>query len=562
MATQTLSQVFARGVRAEGRSGAPLVLAGRSSAWQVTEGHVDVFLVRLEGGLPADALHLLFRAATGDLLFGLGDDTLPPADWALVALGAPGHELRRLHRGALPTAPDAAEAELRLARQAWLSRLAAALPAKPGAELAADAPAFEGDDAAFDAAFEALAVALESMFTREQEGDGERLRDRVRMESAYLQRAVRHLASVLEPAVATASVGGTHASPVLVAFERIAGHLGFPVTVPPARSDGVVLTPADEVAALVEASRVRRRTVALKGEWWHNPVEPLLAWRQEDGAAVALLPGPRGYLLHAPGREAAEPLTAEIAQRLQPFAVTFYRSFSDLRLNLLEMMKFGSRGLLRDYVLVILMGVAVGLLGMVTPIATGALFDNVIPSGDRQQLGQLAAALLAGAFATAMFQFTQGFAMLRAEGRMDSTIQSAVWDRLLRLPAPFFRNYTAGDLAVRANGINAIRQALSGTTLHSLFSAVFSMFNLVLLFFYSVKLAFVAVGLVLVAVLFTVGTNFLILRQQRHLAGISGKLSGMVYQFLNSVGKLRATGSETRAFHQWAAQYASQQQHE
>jgi ATP-binding cassette subfamily C protein len=630
-----LDDLFSQGTVASARSGAPVVLAGRSRVWQVTQGQVDVFLVRVADGLPADALHLLFRAGPGELLFGVGPDEVPPAEWALVAMGAPGHALSRLHRDALvPLLGDTPQPALVAATERWLTQLAAPLQGRRPAEavpLQADlkheggaAGHFKAADrllwvtmeaghgdlyglapvpvspgggtpfpvpaeawllvdaqarfsvlasgtvlaspaafAALDASHDSVAAALTAMFVRQEAGDGERLRDRVRQESAYLQSAVRSLAGVLTPTAPADMAVRRGSSPVLAAFRRVAHSLGIAVTVPPPLPDGAPPTSAgDELGTLVEASRIRRRLVALKGEWWTNPVEPLLAFRQEGGVPLAILPGPGGYVVHEAGSSVQHQLTPQEAQQLQPFAYTFYRSFADLKVSLFEMMKFGSRGLYRDYLLVILMGTVVGLLGMVMPLATGMLFDSVIPAGDREQLGQLAGALLAGAVATAMFRFTQGFAMLRAEGRMDVSIQAAVWDRLLRLPAGFFRKYTAGDLAMRANGINAIRRALSGTTLHSLFSAVFSLFNLGLLFFYSVKLAFVALALVLSAVLFTVVINFLILREQRHLAEISGRLSGMVFQFLSAVGKLRATGAETRAFHQWAAQYARQQRHE
>ena len=63
---------------------------------------------------------------------------------------------------------------------------------------------------------------------------------------------------------------------------------------------------------------------------------------------------------------------------------------------------------------------------------------------------------------------------------MDGAVQSAVWDRVLALPVPFFRNYTAGDLVNRINGINVIRHALSSTTVATLLSSVFALFNFIL----------------------------------------------------------------------------------
>lgn len=139
---------------------------------------------------------------------------------------------------------------------------------------------------------------------------------------------------------------------------------------------------------------------------------------------------------------------------------------------------------------------------------------------------------------------------------MDLSIQAAVWDRLLALPVPFFRDFTAGDLALRANGISTIRQALSGTTLNAVLAAVFSSFNLLLLFYYSTKLALVAVGLMLIVVIITVACSVIKLRHERQLAAVEGDLSGLVLQLLSSVAKLRTTGSEGRAFALWARDFA------
>jgi ATP-binding cassette subfamily C protein len=390
----------------------------------------------------------------------------------------------------------------------------------------------------------------------------ERLARKMGHEADYLDRAVHRLAGVLGGGARGALSGEQlSSSPLTAALQVVAEATGFTVCVPALPTD-VPLTVEQQVGEIAEASMVRRRVVALKGDWWTAGGGPLLAFREEGRHPVALLPTRRGYMLHDPVTRGESPLTRALAGTLSPFAFSFYRSFPAGKVKLFDLMKFGSHGLLRDYALVGLMGVAVGLLGMVTPIFTGMLFDTVIPEADRGQLAQLTMALIAGALATAMFEVTRGFSMLRAEGRMDATIQAGVWDRLLRLPVPFFRDFSAGDLAVRANGINAIRQALSGTTLSAIFSAVFSMFNMALLFYYSVKLALVALALVLVAVLFTTGINLIALRQQRKLAELAGLLSGTVFQFLGGISKLRATGSETRAFHQWAVQFATQQRHE
>ena len=153
-----------------------------------------------------------------------------------------------------------------------------------------------------------------------------------------------------------------------------------------------------------------------------------------------------------------------------------------------------------DIVTIALMATMGALLGMITPIATGIIFDTFIPDGARNQLAQIALILLACAFATAAFDITKAVALLRMESKIDASIQAGVMDRLLSLPVPFFRNYTTGDLADRALGINTIRQILSGITVQALLAAIFSLFNFALMFWYSVKLALVATGIAIFGV--------------------------------------------------------------
>lgn len=387
-----------------------------------------------------------------------------------------------------------------------------------------------------------------------------RLARKAANETNNIRNAMRRLSAILDNQPRTAIAGGEE-FPLLAACRMVGQAAGIAFALP-AFGDKTDDPKRDVLGEIVEASRVRRRQVALKGTWWTEDNGHLLATLAEGKHPVALLQTPGGYTLHDPAQGTMTPVTAEIAATLLPFATFFYRSFGSTLVSVLQMLKFGSHGLLRDFVMVLMMGLAVGLLGLITPMATGMLFDNVIPGAERGQLLQLTLALVAGAFATAMFEVTRGFALLRAEGKMDASIQAAVWDRLLRLPAPFFRTYSAGDLAMRANGINTIREVLSGNTLHTLMSVVFATFNLILLFYYSTKLALLGIVLVAFAILFTSIGSYLSLRHSRNLANVEGEISGLVFQLLGSVAKLRTTGSESRAFLNWAMLFAKQQEHQ
>lgn len=416
---------------------------------------------------------------------------------------------------------------------------------------------WSGLDVFHDTLLSALIAQAEATEEQEQQ----RLMRKTVNEQQNISNAILQLSAILDKDIVPPVSDISSDNPLLAACQLVGRASGIAFT-------GPLLVASDDdskrdlLREIIDASRVRHRAVVLKGQWWNKDNGNLLAYLEDNNKPVALLLTSTGYSLSDPLTGNTQAVTAEVAASLKPFAFTFYRSFGASLITLKEMLKFGSFGMTRDFLMIVGMGIVIGLLGMVTPMATGMLFDTIIPGADKSQLAQLTLALLAAAFATGMFEITRGFALLRAEGKMDSAIQSAVWDRLLLLPAPFFRDYTAGDLAMRAMGINTIRQALSGNVLHALFSLVFSVFNLFLLFSYNATLAVVGIGLVLVAMLITIALNALRLSHARKLAEVQGRLSGLVFQYLGSVTKLRTTGSESRAFFNWATLFAQLRNHE
>src|ERR1043166_2292502 len=342
-----------------------------------------------------------------------------------------------------------------------------------------------------------------------------RLQKKIADDASVLQQAMSAIRAVVSKARRRPMV---RASDPMLAACRLVGEVAGINFLPHAANTRAV-PPRDPLGNIEKASRVRKRRVALKGDWWLHDVGPLLGFLAEGDQPVAILPvhGGKAFEIHDPMAGTVTPVDRETASNLAPFAYMFYRTFGDTMLKVVELFRFGRFGVNWEIFLVLAMGAIAGLLGMVTPYNTGLLFDSVIPDSERGQLTELAMILVSATIASAMFDMTRDFAMLRAEGRMDSSLQAAVWDRLLRLPVPFFRDYTAGDLAVRAIGINTIRQALSGTAMHTLLSGVFSMFNLLMMFYYSVRLALVSLIVVAVLLVLTTGASILRLRYERQL---------------------------------------------
>lgn len=382
-----------------------------------------------------------------------------------------------------------------------------------------------------------------------------RLQDRFNAGRKAAQRSLEELASVFRelPPSEVFQVD----DPLFNACNSVAQNLGIRLRPPRELVRGEVLH--NPLGSIVKTSGIRIRKVALKDRWWVGEGGPLLVFREQGMAPLAALPTARdSYQLVDPKTGVSVVLTDSEAVTLNGFGYTFYRPFGDGLLTAKKILAFGMCGLRKDFTTLLLMGLAGGLLGVLPPMATGLLIDSIIPSARQGELWQIAIGLVLIALSMGVFEFTRGLALLRIEGKMDNNVQAAVIDRLFSLPVPFFRGFSSGDLADRANGISQIRQTISATVGNSIITNVFAIFNLLLLFYYDSTLALAAVVLIAITIGFTVACSTLQIRYQREIMQFQGRLSGQIFQFLDGISKLRVAGAEVLAFAKWAAQFADQ----
>ncbi|MBF0285567.1 MAG: NHLP bacteriocin export ABC transporter permease/ATPase subunit [Magnetococcales bacterium] len=389
--------------------------------------------------------------------------------------------------------------------------------------------------------------------------DRSRLRKRAESEKAVWDDSVQRLDTVLAKESERAAAERA-ADPLLAASRLVGAAMQLEIKDHPYHSSPK--RPAGREAAvdldrIAKASRCRMRAVTLQDGWWVQDSGPLVGTLKEGKSPVALLqPKPGRYEMVDPETGQRTAVTKEVADRIESLAFMFYAPFPDKDLTPLDFLKFGVFGAKNDIGMLLLMGAAGGILGTMTPLATGVIFDTLIPGAERQQMVQITFGLIFAALATALFNITRGVAMLRLEGRMDASLQAAVWDRLMSLPVPFFRDFTAGELTERALAVNMIRTVMSGTLISSVLSTMFSVFNLILMFYINMNLALTAVVLVLINGVITFLAGLRQMGMQRDLMTLRNGITGMLLQYLSGVAKLRVTGSEGRAFSRWAKNFS------
>jgi NHLM bacteriocin system ABC transporter ATP-binding protein len=210
---------------------------------------------------------------------------------------------------------------------------------------------------------------------------------------------------------------------------------------------------------------------------------------------------------------------------------------------------------------IVVAGAAASLLALVVPQGAALLIGLAIPDADANLMWQIAAGMAAAAIGSALFLLAQAVATLRMQTAAFQTLQSGVWDYLLKLGPRFFRGFSAGQLRARADAVTRIHQLLTADALRSLFAGAAALPSLALVFWYSPGLGTVAVLCGAIAI----GTAWLgsrrMFRVQMQWQEIEEVLAGIVLQSIQAVSKLRVAGAANRAFAHWAVQYSRKQQY-
>lgn len=533
----------------------PLLLTG-PQVWLVREGKVDLFITGVADGEIAGSRNYLFTVEKGEIFCGSQPLRVSAGDFALLAVGHSGTELLEF---AWPEFAGARakkdKHEIAGLLKNWIEKWnTEVLPDNDRVD--ADTSFGPEEPAEFNRLL--LARGLEQVLAAQE---AERLRSKRKeaQDKARMSSGLKTLAGALH----------SKEQENRAAAEYDIGNPLFKACVAVGKAKKITILPshglrknktesADLLGDIARASQIRIRRIILKDTWWKEDNGALLVYAEADGRPLALLPvSPSRYSLYDPADGSRVTVNQAVAETIAAQAYTFYRPLPAKAIGYKDLLKYLVDGIWKsDAVTVLAMGLCGGLLGSLTPVVTGIIFDSVIPDGERMLLSQIGFLLMAIALASFAFDLTRSFALHRIEGRTESDLQAAVWDRLLSLPVPFFKEYTAGELAGRAMGISQIRSIISGAAVNSIVSGIFAVFYFILLFYYNRTLALIATAIVAVIMAVSLLFGYLQIRYERRLIDLNNSLAGKIFGLLTGIGKIKTSGSEKRAFHNWARDFS------
>jgi len=304
---------------------------------------------------------------------------------------------------------------------------------------------------------------------------------------------------------------------------------------------------------LLRPSGIMRRNVNLDRGWYRDAVGAMLGTRTDDGTLVALIPtGLNGYSFLDRSTGRLVKLTKRTEHLIAREAIAFYKPFPLKKMSMGSLLRYILEQIApRDAALVALSMLFVTLVGMLTPKLNQMLFSEVLDSGSTTVLLGMALFMICASVSALLLGTARTMITARVGTKLNLSVEAATMMRLLSLPPDFFKSYSAGELSNRSQYLNTLASQLVSVAMSTGLTSVFSLLYLAQVFVYAPALVAPALLMTLLTLVVTTAQVFARMKLSKQQMELGSKESGMSYQLISGIQKIRLSGAEKRAFARW-----------
>ncbi len=302
---------------------------------------------------------------------------------------------------------------------------------------------------------------------------------------------------------------------------------------------------------------IMRRNVRLEDGWYRDAFGPMIAFRREDGAPVALIPQIHGYWYRDAESGKKCGLNKKTAALFDRDAICFYRPLPLKKLGITDLIQYLKDCLnLDDFVTLAAVFLLVTLFGLVQTPIFRLLTGYVLESGSMRLLFGTAVFMLASIVSTQLVTTVRELMTQRLEIKTSVSVEAAIMMRVMNLPANFFRRFSSGELSSRCSAVNQLCSLLISGVFSTTLSSLMSLLYISQIFRYAPALVAPALLVLLASVVVSIVASLMQMRVSKKLMELSAKESGLSFALISGVQKIKLAGAEKRAFARWADAYS------
>ena len=322
--------------------------------------------------------------------------------------------------------------------------------------------------------------------------------------------------------------------------------------------DSAIELPSDieQIERLLDRYNIFYRYITLTDRWWLRCTGYMMGFMADGNTPIMLKPGFTDYTFTHP-KTGKLMVASKSHDLLKQEALIACLPFTEEKLTVRSIMRYAISCLcIYDLLYCLMACVGVTLLTMLTPYVVKLIFSEVIPSGDIGQIFPIATLLFSAAVGLAMVQIARNLVVVRIKDKVEYTLQTAIMSHLLQLPGTFAKEYTPGDLSNRLLSLSRVSSNLTASFLSTFLTFLFSAIMFVQFFIYGGPLLTTGIIVIMIQFVAIMVEYYYTKKVQQSVNASGSHLIGTLFALFSGIQKIKTSGAEFRAFHQWAKAYA------
>jgi subfamily B ATP-binding cassette protein HlyB/CyaB len=189
---------------------------------------------------------------------------------------------------------------------------------------------------------------------------------------------------------------------------------------------------------------------------------------------------------------------------------------------------------------------ALQLVGLATPLFTQVVIDKVVVHQTQSTLAAVGAGLLLSILFSGVFTWVRQYLVLHTGNRIDAVLGSRVFGHLFSLPMAYFAHRPTGVLVARLQGVETIREFLSGAAVTLILDLPFMVVLLAVMFWYSWQLSLIALGLLLLLALLSFAVSPLFRHKLNRQFLLGARNQAFVTEHINGMETVKSLQLESQ----------------
>ena len=206
---------------------------------------------------------------------------------------------------------------------------------------------------------------------------------------------------------------------------------------------------------------------------------------------------------------------------------------------------------------ILILSLLIQIFGLVTPLFTQVILDQVVVSKTVVTLHVFALGLLLFSIGRTLLTASRQYLLDYLSNRIDLTLISGFISHTLSLPIKFFELRHVGDILTRVQENKKIQTFLTRQAITAWLDAMMAVVYIGLMFYYNGRLALLVLALIPPIVILTLVATPFLRKVSRDIFNEGAKQNSSLVEMITGVATIKATASEREMRWRWEDQLTS-----